>query len=187
MKRHICVEMKRNFNASSPNNVVIDLCLTVWLFDCPPLTNVFPCSSQNDGDDLWSRLVWASNNVCDAFWFGDGDESGQSASLNYWWRLMKTGESNYFVRCKVRCAFGRMEHILSPPPSAIRLIITVRLYHMWLFGLLLSSITEETIWGNNGPCSFPRQSIFCYFGRRFNVILHFGDKNSNFYNIFAIW
>lgn len=111
--RHICVETKRN--ASSLNNVVHDLCLTVWL--CPPLTNVFPCSSQNDGDDLWSRLVWASNDVCDAFWFGDGDESGQQASLNYCWRLMKTGESNYFVRCKVRCAFGRMEHILCPPPQ----------------------------------------------------------------------
>lgn len=114
MKWHICVETKRDVNDSSLNNVVIDLCLTVWL--CPPLTNVFPCSSPNDGDDLWSRLVWARNDVCDAFWFGDGDESGQPASLNYWWRLMKTGESNYFVRCKVRCAFGRMEHILCLPP-----------------------------------------------------------------------
>lgn len=78
----------------------------------------------------------------------------------------------------------------APPthfPSAIRLIITVHLYHMWLFGLLLSSITEETIWGNNGPCSFPRQSILCYFSRSFSVILHFGDKNSNFYNTFIIW
>lgn len=31
----------------------------------------------------------------------------------------------------------------------------VVLCHTWLFRMLLSSITEKTIWGNNGPCRSP--------------------------------
>lgn len=181
MKQHICVETKRNVNASSLNKVVIDLCLTVWLFDCVP--RLLMCFHVH------LRMMVMT---CDQGWFvpamifvmlsGLGkkmrvDSRFLSITVEGWWK-----QENQIILWDVKwdvllVGWGTF---YSPPSSAIRSIITVPLYHMWLFGLLLSSITEETIWGNNGPCSFPRQSIFCYFSRRFNVILHFGDKNSNF-------
>lgn len=143
---HICVETKRNVKADTLNDAVTDLCLTVWL--CPLLTNAFPCSSQNYGDDMWSRLVFASKDDIDVF-------SGIIMRVVLW----ITAEGWWKQKNQISLEDVKWDVVLVAwstfRANVIQLIITVRLYHMCLFRLLLSSITEETIWGNNGPCSFP--------------------------------
>lgn len=108
---------------------------------------------------LWSRLVFASKNISDVFGFGVVLRI-DSQVLRITAKLMK--KKKKIILCDMKWE--------------------VVLCHAWLLRLLLSSVGEKTIWGNNGPCRSPIAAVFCSFSLRFSVVLHFGGKYSRVYN-----
>lgn len=138
MKLHFCVKTNRNVNANSVNNVVFDLCLAV--LPCPLLINV---SSDSLQKLCWWHVIKAGFcqrqhlgcfRVLVLFW-----ERTVSFSelLQGWWK-----QKNKIILCDVKW--------------------DVLLSHTWLFRLLLSSITEKTIWGITAPAGPPSVNFLLF-------------------------